>query len=191
MYSFHLSLQDLLHWFRVCYLYLSTCLYVQTGEYYDDCHEPHVLKSFITTVTVCGRLTLISDAGRSCICPEDVVTYECTVMSGSHGATIFRGNPSSFYDCTGDSNNPTEIVFHHSQFNNSLQSTCNNGTVVGQSLSNDGTYHKSQLNITVTSELIGDTIKCVHDNGTHRDIVGQSKMNNTGTCTGAIHIMLL
>ena len=114
------------------------------------------------------------------------MTYECTVMSGSYGATIFRGNPSSFYDCTGDSNSHTEIVLHHNLFHNSIQRTCNDGTVVGQSLSNDSTYYTSQLIITVTSELIGDTIECVHDNGTHRDIViGQSKINNTGI--GATH----
>ena len=183
MYSFRLSLQDLLHSFSACYLYLSICLCVQTGEYYDDCHAPHVLcNCTITTVTVYGKLTLVSGAGRSCICPGGVVTYECTVMSGFHGVTIFRGNPSSFFCCIGNSNCLNEIVLHHAQFNNSIQSICNNGTVIGQSLSNDNnTYYTSQLNITVTSELIGDTIECVHDNGTHHVVIGRSKLNNTGT----------
>ena len=181
------SSQNLLHCLSVCYLYLSTCLYVQTGEYYDDFQHPvhHLYNKKYNHTTVREKLTLVSDAGRSCICPGDVVTYKCTVMSGSYGATIFRGNPSSFYDCTGDSNDHTEIVLHHAllNFNDFSTSTCNNGTVIGQSLSNDNsTYYTSQLNITITSELIGDTIECIHDNGTHSDIViGRSKLNNTGT----------
>ena len=157
---------------------------MRTGEYYDDCPVYHTKVIIIRKFAIVyAKLTLVSDAERSCICPGDVVTYECTIISMPYGGTIFRGNPSSFYDCIGDSNDPTEIVLHHSQFNDSIQSTCNNGTVVGQSLSNDdNTYYKSQLNITVASELIGDTIECVHDNGTHNDIViGQSKINNTGT----------
>ena len=67
---------------------------------------------------VCGQLTLTSDP-KQCICPGDVVIYECTIQSGFGGATVFRVKPSSFVGCLGDSIVQEELVFPHSQFNQS------------------------------------------------------------------------
>ena len=74
------------------------------------------------------------------------------------------------------------LILPHSLFNESqgVKRTCNNGTIVGRSLSvKNGTY-SSQLSITVTSELIGDTIECAQDNGTHIYEVGMAIINYTG-----------
>ena len=70
----------------------------------------------------------------------------------------------------------------HSQLieSQSVKRTCNNGTIIGWSLSvKNGTY-SSQLSITVTSELIGDTIECAQDNGTHIYEIGMAVINDIG-----------
>ena len=109
--------------------------------------------------------------------------YKCTVMGGLFGgSTVFRGKSSPFVNCTGESINQEELTLPHSQFIESqgVKRTCNNGTIIGRSLSvKNGTY-SSQLSITVTSELIGDTIVCAQDNGIDICEVGMSVINDTG-----------
>ena len=137
---------------------------------------------------VYGELILNSNP-KTCTCPGDVVTYECTVKSDFGGATVFRANPKSLVGCTGQKINHLqneEVYLPHSQFNQSqdVKRTCNNGTIVGRILSvDDNDRYTSQLNIIVTSELIGDTFECFHDNGTHESEVGKSTINNTGAST--------
>ena len=41
--------------------------------------------------------------------------------------------------------------------------TCNNGQIVGESLSVQGNNYNSQLNVTVTPDMAGKTIICVYD----------------------------
>ena len=127
-----------------------------------------------------GELTIISTP-KVCLCPGDVVVYECSVMGKPGGFTTFSGK---FFNCA-EYGDHAALVLPHSAFNHSqlqgVNGTCNNGTVVGQSLGvHDGIY-SSQLKIIVTSALIGDTIKCSYDNGSHTFVVGNSIINNTGT----------
>ena len=149
-------------------------------------------------ITVCRQLTLVS-AQKTCICPGDVVIYKCTVMGGLFGgSTVFRGKSSPFVSCTGESiNKEGLLILPHSLFNQSqgVKRTCNNGTIIGRSLSvKNGTY-SSQLSITVTSELIGDTIECAQDNGTHIYEVGMAIINYTGesliNSTNKLHLLAL
>ena len=127
-------------------------------------------------------MTLISSP-KQCICPGDVVIYECTVQSVFGGATVFRAKPpSSFVSCTGI-RSQEELILPHSQFiwsQHGVKKTCNNDTVISQILNTENGTYTSQLSITVTSELIGITIECVNDNGTSRHGVGSSTIPNTG-----------
>ena len=41
--------------------------------------------------------------------------------------------------------------------------TCNNGDIVGQSLGVQGDNYTSQLNVTITPDMVGKTVMCVYD----------------------------
>ena len=58
--------------------------------------------------------------------------------------------------------------------------TCNNGAIVARILSIDGNNYTSQLNVTVTSETIGKTIECLHDDG----LFVYTRFSSTITITG-------
>ena len=96
-----------------------------------------------------------------CVYPGDLLTYECTVMGLPGEATVWTG---SAFNCASSSN---EIVLLHRPIisDNVYYSTCN-GAIVARILSVEGNNFTSQLNVTVTSEIIGKTIECLHDDGT-------------------------
>ena len=131
--------------------------------------------------TVWGELTLISTP-KACLCPGDVVVYECSVMGIPSGFTTFSG--MSLINCPEMGNRAT-LSLKHSSFDHSqgVNGTCNNGTVFGQSISVQNDTYKSHLKITVTSALIGDTIECSYDDGRNISVIGNSTINDTGTCT--------
>jgi hypothetical protein len=61
-------------------------------------------------------------------------------------------------------NSNDEITLLHSRFANGTIGTCNNGTIVGRDISVDNdTYYTSQLSVTITPDLIGTSIECIHD----------------------------
>ena len=100
-------------------------------------------------------------------------------MGGHGGSTIFRGRSFKFINCSG---NADRLALFHSQFNRpqDIKRSCNNGTIIARSLHGENGTYTSQLSITVTSELIGDVIECVHDNGSAINVVGMAIINNTG-----------
>ena len=73
------------------------------------------------------------------------------------GITLWRG--SALDNCRGQ-----EISLLHYQFT-SVRKTCNNGSIVakGQELDSVNGSYTSQLNITVTCDMIGKTVECIHD----------------------------
>ena len=73
------------------------------------------------------------------------------------GATVWKG---TVFDCP-----LNEIALLHSRFINGTFGVCNNGAIVARSLLVEGnnTTYTSQLNVTVTSDMAGETIMCVHD----------------------------
>ena len=108
--------------------------------------------------------------------------YECTIMGGNGGSTVFRGlKPSSlkFVNCTGDKG---RIVLPHSLFSlpQGIKKSCNNGAIIARSLKGGNGIYTSQLSITVTSKFIGDAIQCAHDNGSAINVVGMATINDTG-----------
>ena len=67
----------------------------------------------------------------------------------------------SAFDCEGN-----EIILIHSNFIGRT-SGCNDGAIVGQSISvnNGGTCFTSQLNVTVSNGLNGKSVNCSLDSG--------------------------
>ena len=79
------------------------------------------------------------------------------MVGGSGDSTVWRG---SAFDCR---NNDISLI--HSRFESGTATgECNNGSIVGQSIKVEGNCYTSQLNITVSSDMIGKNIDCVHDN---------------------------
>ena len=106
-----------------------------------------------------------------CACPGYTQIYECTVMG--IGNTVWRG---SGFDCQNTNN---EITLLSSRFasEGGTNGTCNDGTIVASSLKVENNSYTSQLNVTVTCELIERMliVECIHEqnhNGTTENKVG-------------------
>ena len=103
-----------------------------------------------------------------CPDPSDVtlLTFECSVIGRPVGSTVWRG---SAFDCPNE-----EIVLLHSLFMSKSGSygMCNNGSIVGRGLRSENGCYTSQLNVTVTPDMIGKSIECVHDDITSTSTVG-------------------
>ena len=104
----------------------------------------------------------------SCTCPGYTLTYECRVMGERLGATVWEG---SAFNCLSN-----EITLLHRQFLESARGQCNSGSIVGHSLRIDnGSYlvYTSQLNVTVSSDMIGKSIECFYDDQSGiKEVVG-------------------
>ena len=112
------------------------------------------------------RLIKVS-INNDCIRPCDTVTYECIVFGDRGGFTVWTGD--FFVHCP---NNKTEMILRHevsdSEFIDQLQ-MCNNGSIVGWIVRVENGTYTSQLNVTLTSDIVGRSIECAYDNGTtHR-----------------------
>ena len=95
-----------------------------------------------------------------CVCPGDILTYKCTIMSSFFGATVWTGGALS--------STCPYIFLLHNRFHSIKQ--CDNGTIVARSLSVEGNNYTSQLNVTITPNIIGKTVVCGYDNGTQYSI---------------------
>ena len=114
---------------------------------------------------------------NGCVCLGDTLTYNCTVMGSFGGATIWRGSAISGCHPTDE-----EIILLHSRFTNMSNSTygvCNSGNIVGQSIGIKGSNYTSQLNVTVTPEIIGKTIMCINYDGTSETVQFSVTIINT------------
>ena len=84
-------------------------------------------------------------------------------MGGFGGITVWRGTA---FNCSQSDN---EIILLHTRFQSDadMLKTCNNGTIVGRGIrvENNSSF-TSQLNVTVTPDVIGESVECVHDNET-------------------------
>jgi hypothetical protein len=107
---------------------------------------------------------------NGCVCPGDILIYECTVMRGV--ATVWTG---SALDCN-------EIVLLHSddEWYNKSGLYCSNGATVARRLSVEGNNYTSQLNVTVTPDTAGQTVECLYDDGLTATLVFTSVIPKTG-----------
>jgi hypothetical protein len=94
---------------------------------------------------------------KGCVCPGDILTYECTVMGEAASATVWTGS-ALVNDCD------DIILLHDSRSYNGSGIYCNNGTIVARILYAEGNNYTSQLNITVTPDTVGKNIRCFYVN---------------------------
>ena len=101
-----------------------------------------------------------------CICSGDTVMYECTVIGDNRGFTLWMGD---FFQC---SNGNKVLELQHHQFMNieegglPIARICNNGNISGRLIRVENGSYTSQLNVTLTSDVVGRSIECAYDNGT-------------------------
>ena len=79
--------------------------------------------------------------------------YECRVTG--RGATVWRG---SAFNCPATNN---EIHFLHGS--SVIETTCNDGAIVGRAIRVENDIYISQLTISVSDEMISRNISCFHD----------------------------
>ena len=116
--------------------------------------------------------------GNHCNCPGDTLTFECSVVGESYGITIWRG--SALGKCE-----VQEISLRHDRFTELMgaRESCNNNSIVGQSLGVENRRYSSQLNVTATLDKIGKTIECAYYNITESNTVGLLNITLTGKST--------
>ena len=97
----------------------------------------------------------------------------CTTIG--NGTTVFGG---SAFHCPSTNN---EITLRHSQFKNANHGgTCNNDSIVAQFDKIEGDKYTSQVQVRITSDLLGKTINCSHDNGTETKLIGSYLFHLSG-----------
>ena len=119
-----------------------------------------------------GEFSLIS----GCVCSSYSVTYTCRIFGG--GNTLWNGTAFSC-PSNSDSNN-NQILLRHSGFGTERNSvgTCNGGAITGEGVSSTGGF-TSQLNVTITSDLVGRQVSCYYENGSIEILVGNSTIQLT------------
>ena len=103
------------------------------------------------------------------------MTYECTAIGSPLGTTVWRGTA---FDCTSG-----EISLLHRAYAETsvlrAYGECNNGLITAKSLSvADSMCYTSQLNITISNNVIGKSIECHYDdsNTTTLQLVGAANI---------------
>ena len=102
-----------------------------------------------------------------CICPEDVVAFDCSVSGGL--ATIWRG---SIFNCPNSGN---QIILRHRNFENGVSGGCNDGEIVAYGSEITNKSYSSQLYVTVSPEMHNGTVECIQ--------WGAETSAGTSTCT--------
>ena len=116
-------------------------------------------------------------------CEGFSLALECSGRGIS--ATVFKG------DLLNCSNTNNAITLLHSRFTNGTNGTCNNGKILGQSLSTNDTSncYTSLLCIMVSPDTIGKNVRCVHDNGTTElKKIGNFSIPSSTTATTTPHL---
>ena len=94
----------------------------------------------------------------ACTCPGNTLTFECTVVETMWGVTVWQGSALD-NNCTSK-----DIPLLHSRYSsgNGAQGSCGNFIFAKIIKKENGSY-TSQLNVTVSSYIIGKSIECVYD----------------------------
>ena len=108
-----------------------------------------------------------------CACPDDDQIYECTVVGDLGGITVWQGTA---FNCEVGADS---ISLLHSQFvsEGGAFGNCNGRAIRGRSLRIENNRYISQLVVTLSSDMNGETIECVHDNGRKRTLIGNYSIN--------------
>ena len=120
----------------------------------------------------------LKGSNNQCLCSGDTLTYECTTFGESGGAiaTIWTGTA---FDCPQTENKLT--LLHTLSFTDTNPLICNDGAILVRGiLVVSGGNYTSQLNITVNSDMNGQTVECFYDNGFRTQVIGNFSMTLTG-----------
>ena len=119
----------------------------------------------------CTAINMFGIPRNQCTCPNNVLTYECTVTGP--GSTVWKG---SAFECTSG-----EIVLQHNLFDQmpAAAGVCNGGLFVAYGIRVANNSYTSQLNVTVSHSTAGKTIQCAYDNGQHETIIGTDTVSIT------------
>jgi hypothetical protein len=101
-----------------------------------------------------GSIRVVSN----CTCIGYPLEFQCVTIG--RGATIWQLQGSAF-NC--------QIQLYHSRFTTGTAAgSCNSGNIIARALDNMEGRYRSQLIVhNLTPEMIGTTVECAHDNGTH------------------------
>ena len=113
---------------------------------------------------------------NQCICLGSTLTYECTVV-GRVGATVWSGTAIDCYETD-------DITFLHLRRFTDIK-RCNNGAIIGRGIRVEENCYTSQLNITVGSNVVGQSVECTYNNGTATTLIGNSSVIIT---SGDLHV---
>ena len=131
-------------------------------------HSSYSLSSLLNILAVKGTSELNAFRDTStCTCTGTIKTYQCTVFGS--GATIWNGTALM---CPSSAN---EIRLLHSQFQDGITTECDGGNIVGRSIATQNRSYTSQLSISVTSQINGQSVHCIHD-ALHRTIIGSASI---------------
>jgi hypothetical protein len=99
-----------------------------------------------------------------CACPGHSQMFECRVVG--EGATIWKGTA---FECASTDN---EIVLLHARSSSSSPLQCNDGAIQGRitDISTVNNTYTSQLSVSVSNELEGRSISCMHDSSSDGSI---------------------
>ena len=89
--------------------------------------------------------------------------------------TVWSGTA---FDCENSANG---MVLLHSRFGLSdrdYTKTCNNGAISGRGVTASDSFYTSQVNVTISRDLIGKTIECAHYGGSSQ-AVGSLRITTT------------
>ena len=130
----------------------------------------------VNTKTAASKSKLLLKSQSECTCLGDTLTFECTVEGEAYGITVWHG--SAFSKCLPGQ----EISLLHSQFTGSrtARRDCNNGLIVAQSITVKNGFYVSQLNITVTSDVIGKKVLCAYDTNSNFTTIGSLNLAISG-----------
>ena len=141
-------------------------------------HIKHLLHVCVVASAVTRFEEITPAAQHACVCPGDVLTYEC-IIAGS-GTTVWTG--SGFTNCPSQGN---QILLLHSMLMEGtiLERKCDGGSIIAEGTEITGTNcgngcYSSRLNVTVNHNT---TVVCIYDasNGTRNEI-GNSTIRMSG-----------
>ena len=100
------------------------------------------------------------------------------MVGESYGITVWRGTALGKCEVQ-------EISLRHDRFTEptGARESCNNNSIVGQSLIVENGLYTSELNVTITSDNVGKTITCAYYNVTEITTVGLLNISLTGETT--------
>ena len=123
---------------------------------------------FLVGSTVLGNSLILLNQNGDCVCAGHTLMFQCKVTGV--GSTVWRG---SAFDCP-----LREIILRHIQFIDST-GICSDGAIVAQGVSVESNCYTSQLNVTLSSSMNGESIICAHHNSTGTTVIGTFMLNIT------------